>query len=84
MTTSFERVSDGPPIDRVLDDIINETLRQHRVERKLPGVTVCHCGDSFDRKHGRSGTHRHHRHVAWALAWALREEGYAYVGQRGA
>lgn len=76
MTTSSEPL----PIDRALDDIVIDMLRDHRIVQRVPGAVVCACGQSFDRRHGRSASHRHHRHVAWAISWALREGGYGYVG----
>lgn len=68
-----------PQVDRDLDNIVFEVLRDHRVASKNQDFITCECGDLISRRGTKSMTFRHSRHQAWHVAWALREEGYTYV-----
>ncbi len=67
--------------DPALDELILEVLKEHRrVSVDGPDI-VCGCGQAFNRRGGKPGARRHLNHVSWALSRAIREEGYAYVGE---
>lgn len=67
-------------VDFNIDEIVMEALRAHRQERRIPGGILCLCGSEFTRHRGKSATVRHTKHQAWAIAQAIREEGYVYDG----